>query len=283
MGALRQVASGLRRHGDTRGLAAFGPYDPVPRRYVGAGRAPGPRSQVVVGCRPGAAWPVVPTFAGGPGPRPAPTYRLVADGHLQRWRPGIYEPETAAFGGAASMTAAHALFIADSREAQRLRQRTDLPVGPRELSVLLCTSMMCAAALEWYEQGDVWHRVITDEHRSAINDVSADHLNARAQEIRPLLFRQRCPAAPRRAAGARRRLGRGLPRGGSGTRPCGPVEDARPRAEAGTQLPRDLPLEPDRAVHTGTEHLGLGSQGCDPAQRERGIDRCGAQCLAPAR
>ncbi|WP_406395181.1 glycosyltransferase [Streptomyces sp. NBC_00882] len=36
------------------------------RRYVGAGRGPGPRSQVVVGCRPGAAWPVVPTFAGGP-------------------------------------------------------------------------------------------------------------------------------------------------------------------------------------------------------------------------
>lgn len=64
--------------------------------------------------------------------------RLVADGHLQRWWPGIYEPETAAFGGAAGMTAAHALFITDSREAQQLRQRGNLAVGPRELSVLLC-------------------------------------------------------------------------------------------------------------------------------------------------
>ncbi|MGW5124551.1 thiopeptide-type bacteriocin biosynthesis protein [Streptomyces sp. NPDC004069] len=114
--------------------------------------------------------------------------RLVSDGHLQRWWPGIYEPETAAFGGEAGMTAAHALFVIDSREAQQLRQRGDLAVGPRELSVFLCTIMMRAAGLEWYEQGDVWHRVITNEHRSAIGDVPADRLKARAQEIRPLLL-----------------------------------------------------------------------------------------------
>ena len=40
--------------------------------------------------------------------------RLVADGHLQRWWPGIYEPETAAFGGEVGVTAAHSLFVADS-------------------------------------------------------------------------------------------------------------------------------------------------------------------------
>lgn len=115
-------------------------------------------------------------------------HRLVADGHLVRWWPGIYEPETAAFGGEASMTAAHALFVVDSREVQHLRYRSNLAVGPRELSVLLCTILMRAAGLEWYEQGDVWDRVITDEHRSAVSDVPADRLNARAQEIRPLLF-----------------------------------------------------------------------------------------------
>ncbi|MCX5163713.1 thiopeptide-type bacteriocin biosynthesis protein [Streptomyces sp. NBC_00264] len=114
--------------------------------------------------------------------------RLVSDGHLQRWWPGIYELETAAFGGPASMTAAHALFVTDSREAPQLRQRRDLTLGPRELSVLLCTIMMRAAGLEWYEQGDVWHHVITEEHRSAVSDVPADRLDARAQEIRPLLF-----------------------------------------------------------------------------------------------
>lgn len=114
--------------------------------------------------------------------------RLVSDGHLQRWLPGVYEPETAAFGGTAGMTGAHALFITDSREVQQLRHRHDLAVGPRELSVLLCTIMMRAAGLEWYEQGDVWHRVITREHRSAISGVPAGRLNARAQEIRPLLL-----------------------------------------------------------------------------------------------
>ncbi|MEU2250948.1 thiopeptide-type bacteriocin biosynthesis protein [Streptomyces sp. NPDC019224] len=114
-------------------------------------------------------------------------HRLVADGHLQRWWPGIYEPETPAFGGKTSMTAAHALFVTDSREIQQLR-RHGLTVGPRELSVLLCTIMMRAARLEWYEQGDVWDRVITTEHRSAVSDVPAERLNARAQEIRPLLL-----------------------------------------------------------------------------------------------
>jgi len=114
--------------------------------------------------------------------------RLVSDGHLQRWWPGIYEPETPAFGGKTSMKVAHALFVTDSREIQRLRQRGGLTVGPRELSVLLCTIMMRAARLEWYEQGDVWDRVITTEHRSAVSNVPPERLNARAREIRPLLL-----------------------------------------------------------------------------------------------
>ncbi|MEU9737169.1 thiopeptide-type bacteriocin biosynthesis protein [Streptomyces sp. NPDC048002] len=112
--------------------------------------------------------------------------RLVNSGHLHRWWPGIYEPETAAFGGTASMTAAHALFTTDSRHIQQLPHR-HLAAGPRELSVLLCTIMMRAAGLEWYEQGDVWHRVITTEHRSDTRNIPTDLLNARAHEIRPLL------------------------------------------------------------------------------------------------
>ncbi|WP_042176766.1 thiopeptide-type bacteriocin biosynthesis protein [Streptomyces sp. NBRC 110035] len=114
--------------------------------------------------------------------------RLVFEGHLQRWWPGIYEPETPAFGGKTSMTTAHALFATDSREIQQLRQHGGLGIGPRELSVLLCTIMMRAARLEWYEQGDVWDRVITTEHRSAVSDVPPERLNARAREIRPLLL-----------------------------------------------------------------------------------------------
>ncbi|MEU6848459.1 thiopeptide-type bacteriocin biosynthesis protein [Actinacidiphila alni] len=113
--------------------------------------------------------------------------RLVAEGHLHRWWPGIYEPETAAFGGPASMTAAHNLFITDSREIQQLPSRENLPLGPRELSILLCTTLMRAAGLEWYEQGDVWHRIITTDHRSNTADIPRKTLDARATEIRTLL------------------------------------------------------------------------------------------------
>ncbi|MFI5757604.1 thiopeptide-type bacteriocin biosynthesis protein [Streptomyces sp. NPDC051569] len=113
---------------------------------------------------------------------------LVTEGHLHRWWPGIYEPEAAAFGGPASMAAAHALFVADSRAIQQLPLREGLPLGPRELSVLLCTTLMCAAGLEWYEQGDVWHHIITAEHRSSFAAIPRDTLDARATEIRTLLL-----------------------------------------------------------------------------------------------
>ncbi|MFI0941913.1 thiopeptide-type bacteriocin biosynthesis protein [Streptomyces sp. NPDC021020] len=114
--------------------------------------------------------------------------RLVDEGHLHRWWPGIYEPETPAFGGAAGMSAAHGLFVADSREIQRLSQHGTLALGRRELSVLLCTILMRAAGLEWYEQGDVWHRVITADHRSSLTDVPPEVLDARTAEIRSLLL-----------------------------------------------------------------------------------------------
>ncbi|WP_240496353.1 thiopeptide-type bacteriocin biosynthesis protein, partial [Streptomyces torulosus] len=40
---------------------------------------------------------------------------LVDDGTAAAWVPGIYEPETTAFGGTQAMDAAHDLFHADSR------------------------------------------------------------------------------------------------------------------------------------------------------------------------
>lgn len=112
---------------------------------------------------------------------------LAAEGHLHRWWPGIYEPETTAFGGPASMDTAHSLFIADSREIQRLPAQEKVVLGRRELSVLLCTALMRGAGLEWHEQGDVWHHVITAEHRSSLADLPRERLEATAAEIRALL------------------------------------------------------------------------------------------------
>jgi thiopeptide-type bacteriocin biosynthesis protein len=73
------------------------------------------------------------------------------------WTSDIYEPEVHAFGGKASMNAAHTLFAHDSRHLLSYL-RTD-PVDRREHSLVLCTALMRAAGLDWHEQGDVWAKV----------------------------------------------------------------------------------------------------------------------------
>lgn len=87
--------------------------------------------------------------------------RLVAD-----WHRGIYEPETHAFGGDEGMAAAHTLFHADSRHIFAYLARTvgprraaDAPDQRRELSILLCTTLMRAAGQDRYEQGDIWAKL----------------------------------------------------------------------------------------------------------------------------
>lgn len=73
------------------------------------------------------------------------------------WTDDIYEPEVHAFGGPASMDAAHALFHHDSRHL--LSFLHDDPADRREHSLVLCTALMRAAGLDWGEQGDVWARI----------------------------------------------------------------------------------------------------------------------------
>ncbi|MEU8968965.1 methyltransferase, FxLD system [Streptomyces monashensis] len=80
---------------------------------------------------------------------------LVEDGTVQSWLPGIYEPESAAFGGALSMDAAHDLFHEDSRHLLTYQPGPGR-VGRRETAVLLFSALMRAANLDWFEQGDVW-------------------------------------------------------------------------------------------------------------------------------
>ncbi|WP_325176101.1 thiopeptide-type bacteriocin biosynthesis protein [Streptomyces mobaraensis] len=115
---------------------------------------------------------------------------LTADGRVHRWWPGIYEPESAAFGGDTSMTIAHTLFHSDSR-AILTTARGEL--GRRELSLLLCATMMRAAGLEWYEQGDVWHRV--SQERPLPPDVPVAKVQAMAGSLRHLLLADTSPTS----------------------------------------------------------------------------------------
>ncbi|MCO8301405.1 methyltransferase, FxLD system [Streptomyces sp. RKCA744] len=80
---------------------------------------------------------------------------LVGDGTVRSWTPGIYEPETFAFGGTEAMDAAHDLFHEDSRHLLGY-QPVAGRLGRRETAVLLISAMMRAANLDWFEQGDVW-------------------------------------------------------------------------------------------------------------------------------
>jgi thiopeptide-type bacteriocin biosynthesis protein len=87
--------------------------------------------------------------------------RLRHDRHINAAVPGIYEPETHAFGGTTAMDAAHQLWHHDSRHL--LTRSPATASRDREVSIMLCASMMRGAGLDWYEQGDVWARVA--DHR----------------------------------------------------------------------------------------------------------------------
>ncbi|MFG2737916.1 thiopeptide-type bacteriocin biosynthesis protein [Streptomyces harbinensis] len=109
---------------------------------------------------------------------------LRAEGHVAGHHEVIYEPETAAFGGPAAMELAHALFHADSR-ALLTTDRRSSPLGRPELSVLLCSTLLRAARLEWYEMGDVWHRVAAE--RPLAPSDGPDAIAPTAGSIRHLL------------------------------------------------------------------------------------------------
>jgi protein-L-isoaspartate(D-aspartate) O-methyltransferase len=74
------------------------------------------------------------------------------------WTSVVCELEPVAFGGAAAMDTACALFHADSRHLLR-RLATSQPLRRAETSILICSTMLRAAGLDWFEQGDVWARV----------------------------------------------------------------------------------------------------------------------------
>ncbi|HET9899375.1 MAG TPA: thiopeptide-type bacteriocin biosynthesis protein [Streptosporangiaceae bacterium] len=74
----------------------------------------------------------------------------------------IYEPETHAFGGTDAMTAAHKLWHHDS--SHLLSYLSQCPADRRERSLILCTALMRAAAIDLNEQGDVWAKVL--QHRA---------------------------------------------------------------------------------------------------------------------
>ncbi len=163
--------------------------------------------------------------------------RLAAQNLVTRWWPGIYEPETAVFGGATGIDIAHQLFHAESTAVLDYLRRHDAAtpdpklIGRRELSVLLCSDLMRATGQDWHEQGDIWHRVTL--MRPVGSDVNLDRIAGTAQSIRRLLALDTSPETDLFGA-------------------AGPLTFARPWFTAFTAAGHTLA----RAAHDGT--LGRG-------------------------
>ncbi|HWE91496.1 MAG TPA: methyltransferase, FxLD system, partial [Pseudonocardiaceae bacterium] len=117
---------------------------------------------------------------------------LAGTGRIVNWTQGIYEPESVAFGGPSAMDIAQTLFHHDSRHLLARAAHTDAAVaspaglGQRETTVLLFTTMLRAAGLDWFEQGDVWAKII-DLRASGQAQVAADRAEELGQAVRRLL------------------------------------------------------------------------------------------------
>ncbi len=113
---------------------------------------------------------------------------LKSNRHVEDVREVVYEPETHAFGGTESMASAHRLFHLDSRHLLAYLAGTGCQPGTgrrRELSVILCTALLRAAGLDWYEQGDTWSRVA--EHRELPDQIPVGRLHALEADLRRLM------------------------------------------------------------------------------------------------
>ncbi|WP_205789320.1 thiopeptide-type bacteriocin biosynthesis protein [Micromonospora sp. HM134] len=87
---------------------------------------------------------------------------LIQEGHITRAVEVVYEPETQAFGGDHAMAVAHRLWHADSRHLLSYLATTATEPTTRrrrEIAILLASTLLRAAGLDWYEQGDVWSKV----------------------------------------------------------------------------------------------------------------------------
>ena len=110
---------------------------------------------------------------------------LTTAGLISRWRHTLYEPETVAFGGRSGMDIAHDLFCSDSSNILDYLRRPEPTMGRRELSVLLCSTLFRATGQEWFECGDIWHRVA--RLRPIPADTPTNRLTELAESLHKLL------------------------------------------------------------------------------------------------
>ncbi|MFN2494325.1 MAG: thiopeptide-type bacteriocin biosynthesis protein [Pseudonocardiaceae bacterium] len=192
--------------------------------------------------------------------------QLTTGGQIGGWWSSVYEAETAAFGGNPGIDIAHDLFCADSRAIITMLRDDQTTLGRRELSLLLCSTLMRAANLEWYEQGDVWHRIT--QERPLPTDIPTAKMTTMADEIKHVMLADITPNGPLLGAsgpaGLRRQLGRGVSPGRPNPGSCGSQGHPATGPPRDHQLPGDLPLEPPGTTRPNTEHSRRGGTRRNP-------------------
>lgn len=110
-------------------------------------------------------------------------------GDIEQWVWGMYEPEIHPFGGVEAMNVAYDLFHTDSRNILHyLHQLDDRLPGRdhrRELGLMLASTLLRGAGLDWYEQGDVWAQVAA--HRGQPHQTPPDRQHALETNLRQLM------------------------------------------------------------------------------------------------
>ncbi|GGM20814.1 hypothetical protein GCM10010129_76360 [Streptomyces fumigatiscleroticus] len=122
--------------------------------------------------------------------------RAVSSGAIEHGQLAVYEPETVAFGGPASMTIVHDLFHADSigvlNHLHHATHHTPGTLDTKTASLLLSTLLLRSAGLEWGEQGDVWGQITV--HRPLPEDVDPDRIDDMLPAMQRLLMTDPHPA-----------------------------------------------------------------------------------------
>jgi thiopeptide-type bacteriocin biosynthesis protein len=124
---------------------------------------------------------------------------LHATGRIAGWGETIYEPEVHVFGGTAAMDVAHRLFHQDSRHILHYLGNGHAAISAgrgdkrRELSILLCATLMRGAGQDWYEQGDIWARLA--ENRPLPPGTPLDRLRGSESKLRRLVTVDAGPAS----------------------------------------------------------------------------------------
>jgi thiopeptide-type bacteriocin biosynthesis protein len=122
-------------------------------------------------------------------------HTLTESGQIASMTETIYEPEVHAFGGYDGMAVAHRLFHADSRHLLARFRSEKVAIGQRELSILLCSTLLRAAGQDWYEQGDVWARVA--QHQAPLTaDMPPDRPHRLQTQLRRLMITDTSPGSP---------------------------------------------------------------------------------------